>query len=42
MDLIHAQVEEDMKESTMAWMQFLSGQTVEVFDFSEWAMVRVV
>lgn len=42
MDHIHAEMDEEMKESAMTWMQFLSGQTVDVFDFSEWAMVRVV
>lgn len=38
MDHIHAEMDEDMKESAMSWMQFLSGQTVEDFDFAEWAM----
>jgi len=44
MDLMHAEMNEDDKwmQSTMAWMQFLSGQTVDDFDFSEWAMVRIL
>ena len=42
MDHIHAEMDEEMKESYITWMQFFSGQTVDVFDFTQWTMVRVV
>ena len=42
MDHLHAEMDEDGKESAMAWMQFLSGQTIDGFNFGEWAMVRIV
>ena len=53
MDHLHAEMDEDGKESAMAWMQFLSGQTAET-EFCVWctfwccdhfgdlAMVRIV
>ena len=28
-----------MTESTIEWMQILSGEPVEIFDFAEWATV---
>ena len=41
MDKLHAEMDEDGKESAMVWMQFLSGQTNDDFNFGEWAMVRI-
>ena len=44
MDYNHTVMEQfpGMKESTMEWMQFLSGQDVTVFNFAEWAIVSFI
>ena len=39
MDHIIEKIDPDQVDATIGWMQFLSGQPVDVFNFAEWLQV---
>ena len=42
MDHIIEGIDKDNVEATIGWMQFLSGQNLDVFNFAEWLQVSFI